>query len=80
MVTELPEARANYWLNAVIMNDKLERDAFLKFSNDKNIGCRPIWQLLNKAPMFQNMQRAGLSNAEWLEERVVNLPSSVKQG
>ncbi|MCZ4407246.1 LegC family aminotransferase [Cryomorphaceae bacterium 1068] len=78
-VNELPEAHANYWLNAIIMRDKSERDAFLKFSNDQNIGCRPIWQLLNRAPMFQNMQSADLSNAEWLEERVVNLPSSVTE-
>lgn len=76
-VKELPGANANYWLNAIIMGNKAERDAFLQFTDEQKIGCRPIWQLLNKAPMFKEMQKATLQNAEWLEDRVVNLPSSV---
>jgi perosamine synthetase len=32
---------------------------------------------MNKLPMFKEAQRGNLMNAEWLEERVVNIPSSV---
>jgi len=38
---------------------------------------RPIWQLMNKLEMFKNCECGDLSNAEWLEDRVVNVPSSV---
>ena len=38
---------------------------------------RPIWVLMNKLPMFEEAQCGDLTNAEWLEERVVNIPSSV---
>jgi len=38
---------------------------------------RPIWTLMNKLPMFKEAQCGDLTNAEWLEERIVNIPSSV---
>jgi perosamine synthetase len=78
LAEELPQAKANYWLNAILLNDREERDRFLTFANEQGVGCRPIWQLLNKAPMFRHMQTDALENAQWLEDRVVNLPSSVK--
>lgn len=78
VVEELPKAHANYWLNAIIMENREQRDRFLIKSNEQGVGCRPIWQLLNKSKMFQSMQAGSLLNAEWLEERVVNLPSSVQ--
>ena len=39
---------------------------------------RPIWILMNKLPMFKNAQSDELKNSKWLEERIVNLPSSAK--
>jgi len=38
---------------------------------------RPIWALMNHLTMYQKSRRGDLADAEWLEERVVNLPSSV---
>ena len=38
---------------------------------------RPIWTLMNKLPMFKESQCGDLTNAKWLEERVVNISSSV---
>jgi len=32
---------------------------------------------MNKLEMFKNCECGDLSNAEWLEDRVVNIPSSV---
>jgi len=77
-VAEIPGAKANYWLNAVILKDKPERDAFLKSTNKAGIMTRPIWQLMNKLEMFKSCQKGDLNNAEWLEERVVNIPSGVR--
>lgn len=74
---EPENARSNYWLNAIILKNREERDAFLTYTNDNGIMTRPIWILNNKLDMYKGCQCADLSNSEWLEDRVVNIPSSV---
>ncbi|MCL2651781.1 MAG: LegC family aminotransferase [Candidatus Azobacteroides sp.] len=69
---------SNYWLNVIILKNREERDNFLTCTNDNGVTTRPVWQLMNRLPMFKNCQHGDLSNAEWFEERVVNLPSSVR--
>lgn len=76
-VKEPAECRSNYWLNAVICVDKAHRDELLKTTNQQGVMTRPIWALMNHLTMYQSCRRDDLSNAEWLEARVVNLPSSV---
>ena len=75
--TEPKECRSNYWLNAVICCDREHRDILLKSSNAAGVMMRPIWTLMNSLPYFANCRRGTLKNAEWLQARVVNLPSSV---
>jgi perosamine synthetase len=67
---------SNYWLNAIIMKDKDTRDKFLQYSNNNGIMTRPTWRLMTKLKMFRKNQRDTLQNSKWLEERVVNIPSS----
>lgn len=69
---------SNYWLNVLMLPDSHERDAFLKCTNDAGVMTRPIWNLMNKLPMFESCTRTNLDDAQWLEERVVNIPSSVR--
>jgi len=76
-ITERPGTTANYWLNAVILKDKEQQQTFLKCTNDKGVMTRPIWQLMSHLPMFSSCQSGNLDNAKWLEDRVVNIPSSV---
>jgi aminotransferase in exopolysaccharide biosynthesis len=76
-VREPVGCRSNYWLNAVICDSREQRDALLKATNDKGVMTRPIWQLMTHLPIYQNCPRGDLATAEWLEARVVNLPSSV---
>ena len=76
-ITEPKEAKSNYWLNAVILKDREQRDEFLKYTNDNGVMTRSIWRLMNKLEMFKDAQCGDLSNAEWLEDRVVNISSSV---
>jgi len=71
------QSKSNYWLNAIILKDLKHRDLFLNEANEKGVMIRPIWTLINKLTMFNNSLCDDLVNAEWLEERVVNLPSSV---
>jgi len=76
-VREPAGCRSNYWLNAVICDSRERRDALLKATNDQGVMTRPIWQLMTHLPIYSNCLRGDLSTAEWLEARVVNLPSSV---
>jgi perosamine synthetase len=76
-VHEPDHARSNYWLNAIILPDSKTRDEFLKVTNNANVMTRPVWRLLNKLDMYKTCQTDALTNAKWLEERVVNIPSSV---
>ncbi len=76
-ISEPANSISNYWLNAILLPSKEDRDDFLKFSNENGVMTRPIWKLMNKMPMFKDCQCGDLSNSEYLEDRVVNIPSSV---
>ena len=77
-VTEPVNARSNYWLNALILKDRQEKDAFLEATNSANVMTRPIWRLMNELEMYQHAPHGTLENSQWLEQRVVNIPSSVR--
>lgn len=76
--TETDETKANYWLMCVELNDNVERDNFLKETNANGIMTRPIWTLTHRLPMYQHCFRDEQVNAEFLEQRIVNIPSSVR--
>lgn len=75
---EPAQSSSNHWLNALILEDKQTRDIFLKELNEAGVMSRPIWRLMNDLTMFHDCQTSDLPNARWLEERVVNIPSSAK--
>ncbi|RKT45587.1 LegC family aminotransferase [Thiocapsa rosea] len=72
--------RSNHWLNAILLSSAAERDAFLEYTNAQGVMTRPIWRLMSRLAMYADCQHDGLENSLWLEERVVNLPSSVPEG
>jgi len=76
-IKEPKDSKSNYWLNAVILKDGKTRDEFLKYTNDNGIMARPIWRLMNKLDMFKGAQTGNMDNSKWLEDRVVNISSSV---
>ncbi|GAB2770422.1 LegC family aminotransferase [Salinimicrobium soli] len=75
---ELPETSANYWLMCLELQNRKDRDRFLAETNEAGVMTRPIWQLMFKLPMFESCYRDEQINAQYLEERIVNIPSSVK--
>jgi len=77
-VSEMDHAKANYWLNALILGGEKERDLFLELTNANNVMTRPIWDLLSTLPMFSHCQHDGLENSKWLAARVVNIPSGYR--
>lgn len=76
--TEPENCYSNYWLNAVILKDKESQLNFLQETNDNGVMTRPIWELMNRLPMFENCENDGLKNTIWFADRVVNIPSSVR--
>jgi dTDP-4-amino-4,6-dideoxygalactose transaminase len=73
---EPKDSKSNYWLNSIILKDKKQRDQFLEETNFNGVMTRPIWKLMNKLTMFKNAQCDDLKNSQWLDQRVVNIPSS----
>ena len=76
--TEPENCFSNYWLNVVILKNKDAQQQFLQETNDNGVMTRPIWELMNRLPMFEHYETDGLENTIWLADRVVNIPSSVK--
>ena len=68
--------RSNYWLNSIIFSNQINRDEFLKLSNEAKIMTRPAWNLLHKLPMYENCQTGDLSVSEQIANCLVNIPSS----
>ena len=71
-INSVPEEK----VNALVLKDKEMRDIFLKELNDAGVMSRPVWRLMNELPMFIDCESSDLINSKWLEERVVNIPSS----
>lgn len=76
-IVEPEGCKSNYWLNGVICENAQQRDALLKSTNEAGVMTRPIWTLMNRLAPYANSESGPLHNSEWLEARVVNLPSSV---
>lgn len=76
-VVEPINSKSNYWLNSILLQSKEVREEFLRYSNENGVMTRPVWTLMNKLPMFLDAQCGDLKNAQYIEDRLVNLPSSV---
>jgi len=72
-------SKSNFWLNAILLKDDESRNRFLKISNDAGIMTRPIWKLMTDLEMFSNCQTDALEHSKYLEQRIVNLPSSARK-
>lgn len=68
----------NYWLMSVEFENRAARDAFLKATNGAGVMTRPIWELMYRLPMYVKCQRDAQKNAEYLADRIVNIPSSAR--
>lgn len=75
---EPENCRSNYWLNAVLLPNRDAQQEFLQYTNDHGVMTRPIWELMNRLPMFENCETDGLKNTIMFADRVVNIPSSVR--
>jgi len=72
------DCKSNYWLNCIIFRNENQKQKFLEVTNNVGVITRPIWQLMNRLPMYNHCQTDDLANAVWLSDRIVNIPSSVR--
>lgn len=77
-VKEPENSRSNYWLCAILLKDKNAQQEFLKYTNDHGVMTRPVWRLMNELTMFKDAMHGDLSNSLEIENRLVNIPSSVR--
>jgi dTDP-4-amino-4,6-dideoxygalactose transaminase len=76
--TEPKDCNSNYWLNVILTKDRAQRDEILEYTNKNGVMTRPVWELMNRLPMFAGCQTDGLENSIWFADRVVNIPSSAR--
>tara|TARA_R110002124_G_scaffold285197_3_gene463430 strand:- start:1210 stop:2349 length:1140 start_codon:yes stop_codon:yes gene_type:complete len=76
-IEPITSGTSNFWLNAIQLETIEARNEFLKVTNENGVMTRPIWKLMNSLPMYASAQCGNLDNASTLENRIVNLPSSV---
>jgi dTDP-4-amino-4,6-dideoxygalactose transaminase len=77
-VEEPMHTKTNYWLNAILLENKEDRNHFLEITNGNGVMTRPVWELMTNLPMFKGCQSDALPNSRWLADRLINIPSSVR--
>ena len=75
-VDEPVDTRSNFWLNSLVCSNLDARNNLIEKANAAGIMMRPVWIPMHKLPVFKGALRGDLSNTEWFESRVVNIPSS----
>lgn len=78
---EPSSCKSNYWLQTLILEDVINRDKVLAILNENGVMSRPIWTPMHKLNMFKDCPRMNLRVTEFLNERVINIPSTpIKEG
>lgn len=62
-VEPIPGTMANFWLNAIRLVDRAERDAFLAHTNPKGVMTRPIWRPMSQLQAFADCANNGLNDS-----------------
>ena len=73
--TQPKDAKSNYWLNAIEVKNK---DQTLEILNNNGIMSRPVWKLLHTLPIYKACHCEAVPNAKYLQEHIINIPSSVR--
>jgi perosamine synthetase len=79
IIWEREGTRANFWLNCLILESLEARNEFLESTNEAGVMTRPLWQLLNRLPMYERCETDALTHSIFLADRLVNIPSSVPE-
>jgi len=77
---EAPWARSIYWLNAVVIEERLfglNRYQLMDHLRQKGIGTRPLWHPLHRLVPFSDCDSFHVEVADRLYRSVLTLPSSI---
>ena len=75
---EKNHCEANFWLMCIQLESLEERNSFIEACISAGIMSRPSWQLMHTLPAFKDCIRDDQKNAKFLQERIVNIPSSYR--
>ena len=78
LITPINGKKCNYWLNTIYLEKstlKL-RNKIIRDLNNKRIAARPVWKLMKKISYLSKYPAMNLKNSNFLEKRLINLPSS----
>jgi perosamine synthetase len=75
-------AKSNYWLQVLFLNEGYERfqEEILSATNNLGVMTRPVWDLISNQTPFAMCPRMDLTGAMLLQRRIINLPSSPNLG
>lgn len=76
LITEPPGDTSNYWLQAILLDDPVNRSNLLKALNAAGYSARAVWRPLHLLAPFQQCPRQDLSVAERLGQSLINIPST----
>jgi aminotransferase in exopolysaccharide biosynthesis len=78
-IDERNSVQSNFWLNSILCKSETEKDSLLQNLHDAFIEARPIWTPLHTLPMYRDCIRDNLFETLSAYQRVVSLPSSVRE-
>jgi aminotransferase in exopolysaccharide biosynthesis len=68
---------SNFWLNSIVVNNRVSRDRLIEYGLLNGISFRPAWKLISSLGIHKDIIcYEELENAKFFEDRVVNLPST----
>ena len=79
LFSEPEGSHSNYWLQTLVLEESVvdQREEILESTNSVGLMIRPVWKLLHKLAPYSYSPSSSLPVAESLEQRVINLPSSM---
>ncbi|MCL1830596.1 MAG: DegT/DnrJ/EryC1/StrS family aminotransferase, partial [Oscillospiraceae bacterium] len=64
----------NYWFYGLVTHGK--RDLLIEKLNERNIGARPIWELMHRLKPFTEYIAYEVEKAQYFHREIVNIPCS----
>ncbi len=71
--------KSNYWLNAIQIEKSDEKliEKIILTLQKKRISVRPVWKQMHKINYLSKYPRMNLSNANYIKDKLLSLPSGV---
>lgn len=76
LFTEPKNAKSNYWLQTVLLDELYNHEEALLSLNENGAMARPIWKPMHELEMFNKCPKMDLEITVRLKNSVINLPST----